>query len=306
MLNQYIDSFLSPLLLCCVLGLAGCATVTGVAPVQVNAGAHWVNACSDWDDWDKPGPPFRIFGNSYYVGTCGISAILVTGDRGHVLIDGGTEAGADIIVANIKALGFSIRDVKRLLHSHEHFDHIAGLAKLQKLSEAKLLASPEAAPVLRTGITADVDPQAGMHKPFPAVRVDGTVNDGDVVRLGHLSLTAIATPGHTAGALSWQWRSCEQDHCVSIVYADSLSPMSRDDYHFSDHPSYVEAYKEGLGKLAKLDCQILIAPHPSASQMRERLAAPEGLIDPHSCETYTNSVSKRLSKRLLKEKGIDE
>lgn len=303
MLSKFSHYFSLLLVLCCFFSLAGCTTGTVLTPVQVHSPTEWVNTCVDWDDWDKPGPPFRIFGNSYYVGTCGITAILVTGNDGHILIDGGTEAGADVIVENIKDLGFSLNDVKLLLHSHEHFDHVAGLAKLQKLSGARLLASPEAAPVLLTGITADTDPQAGMHEPFPAARVDGMVRDGEVVSLGNLALTPISTPGHTPGALSWQWKSCENNRCLSVVYADSLSPISSDSYHFSDHPDYVDAYQGGLLKIADLDCQILIAPHPSASKMRDRLSTPEGLIDPKGCVIYADNVSKRLNKRLLKEQS---
>src|SRR5687767_5418483 len=80
----------------------------------------WAEACADWDEWEKPGPPYRIHGNTYYVGTCGISAILISGDDGHVLIDSGTDAGAALVAANIEALGFTLSDVKILLMSHEH------------------------------------------------------------------------------------------------------------------------------------------------------------------------------------------
>ena len=290
------------LALCCVFKLTACATGVDVAPPQANSSAEWMNVCTDWDEWDKAGPAFRVFGNTYYVGTCGISAILITSNDGHILIDGGTEAGADVILANIKALGFSLSDVKLLLHSHEHFDHVAGLAKLQQLSGAKLLASPEAAPVLRTGTVADNDPQAGMHADFPAARVDGIIQAGEIVKLGGLALTPIVTPGHTHGALSWQWQSCENNRCVSMVYADSLSPVSSDSYHFSDHSDYVDAYHQGLKKLAALDCQLLMTPHPSASKMRERLAQVEGLIDPKGCKVYAADVVNRLNKRLDKEK----
>lgn len=267
--------------------------------------AEWAEVCADWDEWDKPGPPYRIFGNSYYVGTCGIAAILVTDETGHVLMDGGTEAGADLIANNIESLGFSLGDVKLLLHSHEHFDHVAGLARLQQLSGARLLASPQAAPVLRTGVAADDDPQAGMHEAFPAAQVDGIVNEGEIVRLGNLALTPIATPGHTAGALSWQWRSCEEDRCLAIVYADSLSPVSSDSYRFSDHPTNVSAYSAGLDKLAELDCAILLTPHPSASNMRERLLSPGGLINGEACKSYADTISARLSARIAEEQAND-
>src|SRR5688500_6689731 len=95
------------------------------AAAKADAGpAQWASVCPPNAGWDDPGPPFRIHGNSYYVGTCGISAILVTGDGGHVLIDGGTANGGALIAANIEALGFEPSDVKVLLHSHEHHEHV--------------------------------------------------------------------------------------------------------------------------------------------------------------------------------------
>lgn len=272
------------------------------APVTQPTAADWVNQCTDWDDWDKAGPAFRIYGNSYYVGTCGISAILITSDNGHILIDGATEAGADVIAENIRALDFAVTDIKLLLQSHEHFDHVAGLAKLQQLSGATLLASPEAARVLTTGTFSSSDPQAGMLKAFPAAKVGGLVSAGNAVELGELSLLPIATPGHTAGALSWQWRSCDGGQCQVLVYADSLSPISNDSYRFSDHLSYLNAYRSGLVKLAQLDCQILLTPHPSASNMRAKLQSGKGLSDPQGCKNYAGAITQRLEQRLTKEK----
>ena len=294
-----ISSYCSvPLILFYVMVVCGCTRALAPESVQSPPFTDWISTCIDWDEWDKPGPPFRIFGNSYYVGTCGISAILVTSNKGHILIDGGTEAGADIIAQNIQTLGFALNDVKILLHSHEHFDHVAGLARLQQLSGARLLASVEAAPVLRTGISADTDPQVGVHEAFPAAQVHGTVREGTAVNLGTVSLNPIETPGHTPGALSWQWESCEGDHCLSVVYADSLSPVSNDSYRFSDHPTYLASYRAGLGKLASLDCSILLTTHPSLSNMRERLLKDEGLVDREACNTFAEETSLRLNQRL--------
>lgn len=307
-MNRFRQGLSAAIVLCGSIGLTGCTSHTYPDSASPTPGStfgssqKWVDTCGDWDDWDKPGPPFRLFGNSYYVGSCGIATILIVGDEGHILIDGGTEKGAQLIAKNINDLGFSIRDVKILLHSHEHFDHVAGLAELQKLSGAKLLASPEAASALRTGIAADSDPQAGIHDPFPASQVDGIVRDGEAVILGDLRLIPVATPGHTAGALSWQWQSCESSRCLSMVYADSLSPISSDHYHFSDHPRFLAAYRAGLDKLAALDCHILITPHPSASQLRHRLSSGEGLIDAKGCRVYAHTISERLKSRLIEER----
>lgn len=273
-----------------------------VAPIET-AGPAFAAACKDWDEWDKPAPPVRIHANTYLVGTCGIASILITGTNGHILIDGGTEAGSDAIGRNIERLGFRLRDVRLLLHSHEHFDHVGGTGRLQQLTGARLAASPAAAAVFKTGTSGAGDPQAGMHKPFPSARVDRIVQDGEIVRLGNLALVAIATPGHSPGALSWHWGSCDGGVCRRIVYADSLSPVSRDDYRFSDHPAYVAAYRAGLSKLAAVECDILLTPHPSASNMIERMAGRAVLMNSNACRDYAESIGERLDERLAKEQA---
>ena len=270
------------------------------APIET-AGPAFAAACKDWDDWDKPAPPVRIHANTYLVGTCGISAILVTGSEGHVLIDGGTEAGADLIAANIRSLGFRLADVKYILSSHEHFDHVGGIARLQRLTGARVVASAAAAKVLASGVPGAADPQAGTAKPFPPVRVDRVIEDGGSVQTHDLKLTAIATPGHTPGALTWTWVSCQSGVCRNIVYADSLSPVSRDGYRFSDHPDYLAAYRASIARVARLDCDILLTPHPSASKMVERLALGEPLDDHSGCRAYAASLTKALDERLAKE-----
>src|SRR3954447_17864918 len=151
------------------------------APIE-NAGPRLAVACQGSDDWDKPAPPVRIHGNTYLVGTCGISAILIAGSEGDILIDAGTERGADLIAANVRALGFRVRDIKILLHSHEHLDHVGGMARLQQLTGARLIASAPAAKVLETGAAGAGDPQAGMQPPFGAARVDQVIADGGTVR----------------------------------------------------------------------------------------------------------------------------
>lgn len=272
------------------------------APIE-ESGPAWAKACGDSTDWDQPAPPVRIHANTYLVGTCGISAILVTGSDGHVLIDGGTAKGAEVIAANIRALGFKLKDVKYLLHSHEHLDHVGGIARLQQLTGATLIASAPAAPVLNTGLPSSDDPQAGMHKPIAEARVGRIVKDGEEVRLGNLMLTALATPGHTSGALSWRWEGCDGGVCRTMVYADSLSPVSRDDYRFSDHPAYLAAYRASLAKVAASRCEILLTPHPSASAMKERMTGKKPLFDPAGCRDYAAALTKRLDERLAKEKG---
>lgn len=286
-----------------LLALGACAPVAAdVAPQGIEAdAASWASTCKEWDDWDRPGPPFRIHGNTYYVGTCGIASILVTGDEGHILIDGGTQAGGEVIARNIAALGFDIEDVGTILFSHEHFDHVGGLAQLQRLSGARLLSSPGAARVMATGMSDPADPQHGMHEAFAAARVDGIVRHGEAVELGDLRLVAISTPGHSPGATSWWWRSCDAaGDCRVINYLDSLSPISRDDYRFADHPAYLARYREGLDRLRVTACGIVLTPHPSASDLHARIAAGD-LHDPRGCRRYADTIAARLDARLAEE-----
>jgi len=261
----------------------------------------WTQACEDWDEWDKPGPAFRIHGNTWYVGTCGIGAIFIAGNDGHVLIDSGTEAGAQVILDNLGGgLAIDPVDIRALLTSHDHFDHVGGMAVLQQASGAPVITSFAARAVLLSGVADPADPQGGMHEAMrPVPRVETLPADG-VVRVGNLALTAIATPGHTPGALTWQWESCDDTVCRTIVYADSLSPISRDGYRFSDHPEYVAQFRAGLARLAALDCDILLTPHPSASGLRDKLLAGD-LTGGQGCRAYATSISTRLDARLAEE-----
>ena len=270
------------------------------APIE-ESGPQWAATCKDWDEWDKPAPPVRIHANTYLVGTCGISAILITGEDGHVLIDSGTEAGAELVADNIRRLGFKLRDIKYLLYSHEHIDHVGGIARLQQLTGATLVSAAPAEKVLNTGLPSPDDPQAGLEKPFPAANVGRVIADGGDVRLGNIRLFAMTTPGHTPGALSWRWESCDGGVCRTMVYADSLTPISRDDYKFSDHPDVVATFRASIAKVAASPCEILLTPHPSASAVRDRMTGKQPLFDPEGCKNYAAKLAKNLDERLAKE-----
>ena len=272
------------------------------APIETS-GPLFASRCKDWDDYDKPAPPVRIHGNTYLIGTCGISSILIVGSAGDVLIDSGTEQGAELVAENIRKLGFNPQDVRVLLNSHEHYDHVGGMARLEQLTGGQLYASAGAAEVLKSGRPGASDPQTSILQPFPPARVDRVLRDGEEVRLGNLMLKAIATPGHTNGALTWQWVSCDGGVCRRIVYADSLTPVSGPDYRFMDHPALVQAFRVSIAKVAALDCDILLTPHPSASQMITRLGLGRPLLDINGCHAYAAQLTKQLDERLAKEKA---
>lgn len=257
--------------------------------------------CEEWDEWEKPAEPFRVFGNTYYVGTCGIAAILITGEDRHALIDTGTEGGANIVLANIRKLGFDPADITILLASHEHFDHVGGMAKVQRATGASVIASEIAIDVMASGEAHPDDPQFGMHDPMMPIEEGMPWFYGDApYLLDYFGISPIETPGHTLGAMSWRWQSCEGELCRSIVYADSLSAVSADEYRFTDHPKYVAAFRASLARVAALDCDILLTPHPSGSLMRGKTLS--GNFDLGTdCESYAERALRRLEARLEKE-----
>jgi uncharacterized protein (DUF885 family)/glyoxylase-like metal-dependent hydrolase (beta-lactamase superfamily II) len=269
--------------------------------------------CDACEEWNAPQAPFRLFGNSYYVGTQGLSSLLVTSDKGHVLLDGALPQSAPLIAANIRTLGFRPEDVKVIVNSHAHFDHAGGIAELQLLTGARVLASPNGAAAIRLGKTPAEDPQhrLGAEQDFPAAANVHEVKDGEVVRLGDLAITARFTPGHTPGGTTWTWRSCEGTRCVDVVYADSLTPVSAPGFRFSGEggrPGVGDVLRRSIATVAALPCDVLVSTHPSFSGMEEKLAQrakkpePNPFIDPQSCRVYAASATARLDKRLEEER----
>ncbi len=262
--------------------------------------AAWVEACEDWADWDQPGPLFRIHGNTWYVGTCGISAIFIAGHDEHVLIDSGTDAGAQVVLDNLLALAVDPVDIGLLLASHEHHDHVGGMARIQQASGALLMVGPESGDSYTTGRAAPADPQFAIFEPFAPVMTDEGLEGKSLISFDILEIDSIFTPGHTPGARSYRWESCDDTRCLTIVYADSLSAISADGYRFSDHPEYVEAFRDGLALLMDLDCDLLLTPHPSASGMRDKLLAGD-LTSGMNCAEYAELQDARLTQRLAEE-----
>lgn len=285
--------------------LSSCAATPAQSPAAAEPQVEqrrWAEHCEDFDEWDKPGPPVRLYGGTYYVGTCGISAILVVSPAGHALIDSGTDKGAQAVLANVRALGFDPADIDVLLMSHEHFDHVGGMARLRAATGARLVASPRAAQAMRSGSPVAEDPQAGMHEPFAPVESVDTIADDAEILVGDKVLRAVFTPGHAPGATTWAWRECGAAGCKSIVYVDSLNPIASEAYRFSDHPDYLAAFRASLAKVAALDCDIVVAPHPSSANMRSRLLGAAPLIDGRGCEAYVAGARQRLEARLAQER----
>jgi metallo-beta-lactamase class B len=282
------------------VSLAVAAAVAGSGPATM---AEWRQQCAGKDGWSDSAPPIRIFGNVYNVGTCGIVVPLIAGPRGHILLDAATAAAAPSVAANIRRLGFRLRDIRLIGASHEHLDHVGGLAELQRLTGATVMAMPAAFNPLETGVVHRRDPQFGSLPPFPGANVGRLLKDGVPVQLGPLRVTPHATPGHAPGGTSWSWRSCQGRRCVNIVYADSVSAVSADGFRFAERPRYVAAFRNSLAKIGRLPCGLLITPHPAASNLLERLEGKAPLIGPGQCRAYAERGRVGLQQRLADERA---
>ena len=266
------------------------------------------SSCADCPAWNVPQQPFKIYGNTYYVGTHGLGTILITSSTGHVLIDGALPESVPQIVANIRSLGFRVEDIRLILNSHVHFDHAGGIGELQKLSGARVAASLWTAEVMKKGIVPRDDPQFGIIMPIARVVRVTTFKDGEALQAGSLTVTAHLTPGHTPGGTSWTWRSCENSRCVNLVYADSLTPVSAEGFLFTrsrEYPHAVADFERSYAFLDNTPCDILITPHPDFSNLWQRLeqrsSNPNALIDSSACRKLAGSSRERLRIRLATE-----
>lgn len=267
--------------------------------------------CTSCESWNVAQEPFKVVGNTYYVGTKELSAMLVTTPKGHVLLDGALPQSAARIAANIKALGFRIEDVKYILNSHAHWDHAGGISALQKASGATVLASEWGARVMRAGTVERDDPQYDANEPvhFPKVANVRAVKDNDIIRIGDVAITALMTPGHTPGSTSWTWKACEGEKCYDVVYADSLTAVSMDGFRFSGgagKPDISGSFRATIGRVGKLKCDVVVSTHPGFTDTLTKLAAttPEhNAFLGGGCAEYAAGALKRFEERVAKEKA---
>jgi len=286
--------------LICLLAMIFCS----LAPGQKAA------PCANCVELNKAQPPFRIFGNTYYVGPHGLSSVLITSPAGHVLIDGDLPESAARIADSIRSLGFRLEDVKLIVNSHVHFDHAGGIAELQRRTGARVVASQWSAEVLRKGGMGKGDPQYGTLPPIAAVKNVSVFRDGESLHAGEITITPHLTSGHTPGGTSWTWKSCEGAVCYDMVYADSLNPISAPGFRFTrsrEYPQAIEDFEKSFAFFEATPCDVLITAHPEVSGLWDRLAQrekgvkPDPLVDSGACRKLAESGREKLRQRLASE-----
>lgn len=284
-------------------GLTAAALATLLAPPRLAGQADAASRSSN-----QPVEPFRILGNLYYVGANEVTAFLIATERGLILIDGGFVETAPQIRDNIARLGFALRDVKIILSSHAHLDHAGGLAQLKAWTGARLLASAGDAPLLEAGGRGD--PFFGDRLPFPPVKVDHLLRDGEPVTLGGTTLVAHLTPGHTRGCTTWSMQAAEQGGRHDVVFVCSTSVLPG--YRLIDRPTYpgiAEDYARTFATLAALPCDVFLGSHASfyggadkARRLREGVT-PNPFVDPQGYRSYLTAAAAAYRERLAAERA---
>ena len=273
--------------------IAGSATAA--EPLLPEARAY-----SSQDAWRQPVAPFRVGERSWYIGTAGLSAVLVKTDAGAVLIDTGLPQAADMLLARMRELGIEPSQLKLILHSHAHIDHIGALAQIQRATGAQVVGNAEAAVLLARGGSDDI--HFGEDMLFPPAQVQRFIMDGETVELGGMRFTAHFTPAHTPGSTSWTWDDRVDGKTAHIAYADSLSAPG---YRLIDNPRYphiVDDYRRGFATVRALPCDLLLTPHPDASGWSPAdTAAPHK--SPLTCRAYADKAEAAFDKTLAEQRA---
>jgi metallo-beta-lactamase class B len=247
--------------------------------------------------WNQPVEPFRIAGNLYYVGASDVTSYLIATLQGHIVIDGGFEETAPMILANIAKLGFKPKDVKILLSSHAHYDHAGGLAELKRVTGAKFYASVADVPLHARGDRDD--PQFGDTLTYPPVIADRILRDGDRVILGGSTLVARMTPGHTPGCTTWTMKVREGKKSYDVVFVGSASAPGYRLKNNHRYPNIVDDYRTTFQRLRSLPCDIFLAAHGGFYKLEEKRKTGN-FVDPAGYRAYVDRAEQAFEAALAK------
>ncbi len=269
-------------LLLCVLGPTHAA-----GPVLPQAQPYTTR-----ESWRQPIAPVRIAERTWHIGTAGITALLIKTDAGAILIDGGVTQAADMLLGHMRALGVASSDLKLILTSHAHGDHVGPLAEVQRATGARVLNSAESAWLLAHGGSDDI--HFGDAILYPPLQTDRIVRNGEVVALGGMRLTAHFIPGHTPGSTAWTWTDSKDSQPVRIAYVDSLTAPGYTVHGNPRYPGLAADYARSFDTVRQLPCDLLLTPHPDASGwlFEDGKATRTAPMD---CRAYADAAEKALT-----------
>jgi metallo-beta-lactamase class B len=259
--------------------------------------------CAQKNNWDDPFPPHRIAGNLYYVGSAGLASYLITTPEGHILINSGYERTVPLIRDAVAKLGFKFSDIKILLNSQAHDDHIEGAAMVKELSGAQVMIMAPDDLIVRTGGQDDFY-YNGHWKQCPVARV---LHDGDEVKLGGTTLVAHLTPGHTKGCTTWTMVAREggKPFNVVIVGGTNVNPGFQL-VNNAKSPQIAEDYARTFRVLKSLACDIFLGAHGDYYNMLpkyEKFKAGDKMafVDPEGYKRYVEDREQAFLRELKRQ-----
>src|SRR3954449_2558065 len=238
----------------------------------------------------EPFPAHRVIGNVYHVGSKDLASYLITTPEGHFLINSGYEETVPLIRDAVESLGFKMRDIKVLVASHAHSDHVAGHALARELTGAKVYVMRGDDGVIASGGEGQYLYTRSRWKPCP---VDRVLEDGEKVTLGGVTLVARRTPGHTRGCTTWTWRVDDEGKTYDVVVNGSakVNPGFQV-VDNKDYPEIAADFAKTFRILKALPCDVFLGAHGSHFDMiekYERAQAGPGknpFIDPAGYRAY--------------------
>jgi metallo-beta-lactamase class B len=258
--------------------------------------------------WTEPFPPFRIAGNLYYVGSKDLASYLVTTPEGHVLINSSLEESVPLIRASVEQLGFKMSDIKVLLISHSHGDHVAGSAAIKALTGAKYMVMEGDVSVVESGGKTDF--QYGGAPPYPVAKVDRVLHDGDEVTLGGTTLVARLTPGHTRGCTTWTMKvnSGGKMRDVVIIGSPNVNPGYKL-VNNAVYPGITDDYERTFRVLKSLPVDIFLGAHGGYFNLVEKYPhlndpGDSPFIDPAGYRSYVADREAAFRAELAKQQAV--
>lgn len=252
-------------------------------------------------EWHEPFPGHKIVGNVYYVGSRDLASYLITTPEGHILINSSFERTVPLIQKSVESLGFKMTDVKILLASHAHSDHVAGHALLQKITGAKIHVMRGDDQVIASGGKGQYLYDKDRWTPC---KVDRVLEDKDEVKLGGVTLVARLTPGHTRGCTTWTWRVEDAGKKYDVVVIGS--PNVNPGYQLvgnKDYPQIADDFAKTFAVLKSLPCDIFLGAHGGYYGMVERHALlqrgqKDAFVNPAGYRDYVALKERAFRKNL--------
>lgn len=252
-------------------------------------------------EWHEPFPAHKVIGNVYYVGSKDLATYLITTADGHILINSGFERTVPLIQKSVESLGFKMSDVKVLLASHAHSDHVAGHAALQKATGAKVFVMRGDDQVIASGGKGQYMYTTDRWDPCP---VDRVLEDKDEVKLGGATLVAHKTPGHTRGCTTWAWRAEDGGKTYDVVVIGS--PNVNPGFQLvgnKDYPEIATDFAKTFEVLKSLPCDVFLGAHGGYYGMVEKYdllkkGQKDAFVNPQGYKDYV-SLKERAYRKTL-------